>query len=410
MTFTPLLLLQVLWGLWLLQAGGAYLLARQYRNRVSKQKSGWTTDHRPSAAVIVPVKGAANLADNPVASDTLRKQIAALRQQDYPHYRLMCVVESTDDPACPILREQASVEVIVAGRAERGGQKVHNQLAALEHLRDDDEVVVFADADAVVGTDWLERLIGPLNKRPRRIGVSTTYRWMVPVSGKSIRLGTALVCGVNNGIAMLTGPARRNFAWGGSMAMKRETLEQLDLRRWWDGAISDDFQVNRMIRAAGMKVSCVFRCMPLSPIDLTLREAARFGRRQYLITRTHALWLWWRVLPLVWLPPIAAGAALTWAAVGSGLDRWQGLVAWLGVIGLDWLRVAERRTVARRIFGDRLPAEAHRLQRVEPFIAPLLALGHAVIHLLSAAGRCIEWAGIRYEIRGRNDVCIIRRD
>lgn len=409
MTLTPLLVLQLLWGLWLLQAAGTYLLARQFRNRVSKQKVAWKTDHRPAAAVIVPVKGAANLAENPTAADTLRRQMAALAQQAYPRYRLMCVVESTDDPAHALLREQPGVELIVAGRASRGGQKVHNQLVALDHLREDDEVIVFADADAVVGPDWLERLIGPLNKRNRRVGVSTTYRWMVPAPGKPIRLGTALVCAVNNGIAMLTGPARRNFAWGGGMAMTRDTCEQLDLRRWWDGAISDDFQVNRMIRAAGLNVYCVFRCMPISPVDLTLPEAVRFGRRQYLITRMHGPRLWWTALPMVWLPPVAAGAALAWAGLAQGVDRGQGLAAWALVIGFDWLRGRERRTVARRIFGQRLPEQAHRLQRVEPFIAPLLALGHAVIHLLSAVGRSIEWAGIRYHVRGRNDVRIVHR-
>src|SRR5208282_2034170 len=81
--------------------------------------------YAPSGRVLVlsPCKGHdANLEEN----------LRALLTQDYPDYEVAFIVEDAADPACPVIRRamaacpQTPARLLVAGQAERCGQKVHN--------------------------------------------------------------------------------------------------------------------------------------------------------------------------------------------------------------------------------------------------------------------------------------------
>ncbi|MEX0741723.1 MAG: glycosyltransferase, partial [Phycisphaeraceae bacterium] len=164
----------VLWAGWVTQAVLAALLVRKFLHRRVMRGSFRVFDaHRPRAWVMVPFKG---------ADDDLPAAIDALLTQDHDDYRLICIVESEDDPAYPILQRELARHreasqsagalpdkvgaVVVAGRSpDDRGQKVHNLLQAIEHVdadSDDSDVWVFADSDAVPGPQWLGKMIGPL--------------------------------------------------------------------------------------------------------------------------------------------------------------------------------------------------------------------------------------------------------
>jgi cellulose synthase/poly-beta-1,6-N-acetylglucosamine synthase-like glycosyltransferase len=113
------------------------------------------------ALVIIPVKG---------ISDTLELLGSTVLNQDYPHYRVLFTLESETDPAAPVLRrliqehpQGTSAELVFAGLTTHCGQKVFNQLAAMELVKHNDELIVFADADIRCGKDWLTKLLTPLN-------------------------------------------------------------------------------------------------------------------------------------------------------------------------------------------------------------------------------------------------------
>jgi hypothetical protein len=67
--------------------------------------------------------------------------------------------------------------------------------------------------------------------------VVSGYRWLVPVDQ---RWSTALVCIANASIATLVRLRPLNLAWGGSIALRRSTLDALDLPVCWDRAACDD--------------------------------------------------------------------------------------------------------------------------------------------------------------------------
>src|SRR5262249_48289837 len=71
-----------------------------------------------------------------------------ISRQSYRSFRVVFAVESATDPAYAALRSLEGGpqrEIVVAGTATRRGQKIHNLLAALGTLTEDDRVIVFAD-------------------------------------------------------------------------------------------------------------------------------------------------------------------------------------------------------------------------------------------------------------------------
>ena len=238
----------------------------------------------PAVAVIVPIKG---------ASTATEAFLHALRHQDYPAYRIIAAIESEDDPVLELLQRHANApgaptEVCIAGLAHRSGQKVHNLLAALTRLGPADEVVAFTDADTLPQPLWLARLIAGIVNAGRP--AVTGYRWMVPADR---RLSSAVVAAANTSIAtLLRVPYVANACWGGTMVMRRETLERIDIRRYWEGAILDDLQMTRALRDHKVMIFSPRQSLLLSPISMDWRQAFAFGRRQYQLVLTHDPDLW----------------------------------------------------------------------------------------------------------------------
>ena len=134
-----------------------------------------STSGTPSAAIIVAIKGA-----GPWLADFLD----ALLGQIYPSYRIVFAVEARSNPAFarlePLRDSGGQIELVIAGEASGRAQKVHNLLAAARHFTAAGLVVVFADADIVPPTDWLQQLIRLIALHRAR--VTSGYRWQIPVN------------------------------------------------------------------------------------------------------------------------------------------------------------------------------------------------------------------------------------
>ena len=232
-----------LWAMWALQSLWCLMEVRRFRGRERRwaekmRCTGWAQRaFEPRAVLIVPVKG---------ADSHLHDHAEFFLSQRYRGgYRAVFVVESESDPAYGVLKDLESrprcgvpVLVLVSGVAERGGQKVHNQLCALRRLLPEDEVVVFADIDIATGRHWLRHLVRPLAKE--HVGGTTGYRWLIPSANLASRLASI----INASVATLLGVPWRNHAWGGSMAIRRSVMEESKLLQLMDGALSDDYHLN----------------------------------------------------------------------------------------------------------------------------------------------------------------------
>ena len=240
---------------------------------------------QPKATVIVPCKG---------IDPGFELNLKPLFEQNYPDYDLVFVTESESDPAHPILNKlilqsSRSAWMVVAGEANGCGQKVHNLRAAISMVRSIDkrsEVLVFADADARPGREWLAGLVAPLVDRG--IGATTGFRWYQP---RRFRIA-ALLLSAWNASALTLFSERSSFAWGGATGIRRDTFDALEIMEAWTSALSDDYVLTRAVQMAGLRVKFVPSALMLSRCSSGWRELIEFTTRQMTITRVYAPHVW----------------------------------------------------------------------------------------------------------------------
>ena len=105
------------------------------------------------------------------------------------------------------------------------------------------------DADIVGARDWLTRLVSPLNASAADL--STGYRWFIP---QTKNLANLIATNLNGAVAMLAGPNWHTLLWGGSMAMTRETYDDLDVPELLRGSLNDDLQISQHARRKGKRL------------------------------------------------------------------------------------------------------------------------------------------------------------
>ncbi len=391
-----------IWTLWVFQSLWCLYNVRRFRKTALRQQRFIATDEhpKPNAVVIVPVKG---------GSGHLGEHAEALLGQDYPCHRVLFVVESEDDPAHAILKtlidqrpdQGPQASLLVAGQADSGGQKVHNQLHALDHLEPEDELIVFADADAVPGPTWLSAMAFGATRENR--GAATGYRWMVPQSGG---LASAIASVLNASVATLLGRPRWNQAWGGSMGLLRRNMEKIDLIGHLRGALSDDYQFTRAVKAAGLRIYFVSSAMPLSPVQFSFSQLISFALRQYRISRLYAPAVWGMSLACLGLYAAGWATALVAGWMGSA---WAALP--VGAVSVfDAWRGRSRSVAFVACFGQDQAARWQSAAALDTAATPLWMGLNLLLLAASGIGRRIHWAGISYLVRGHQDVAITRRD
>ncbi len=343
----------------------------------------------PRIAVIVPMKG---------ASTDAARCLAAMFAQDYPAYRIIVAVEAAGDPAHRLAREtpgraDVPLTVTIAGRAEDRGQKVYNLLAALAALEPKDEIVCFADDDALWPREALSMLAGELSAWNTPVLLSG-YRWMFPSAAKA---GAVLAAAASLPVAAIAKSPRWDLAWGGTMAAKRLTLERIGLARLWERSLSDDVPLSRAMRAAGCDVKLMPNLVVPSPCDFTLGGAFGFARRQYAMLRLYA--------PRHWLFSLAVYAVFfagLGAAVAAFARPMPADTQWLagGALALGLARGLVHAAIAARALPKDVTARLRGTLALDALLPVMPALLHAYGLAATVIVRTLRWAGIIYRLDG----------
>jgi hypothetical protein len=315
--------------------------------------------------------------------------------QDYPSFTTVFVTDSIDDPSYRALRDMG-LNPLIAGPANDCGQKVHNLLYAVNHAPADAEVFVFCDSDARYPRPWLQNLVAGLEGA--NVAASTGFRWYVAETGSL----PALVRSVwNASVITMMGAHDRNFAWGGSMALRRNVFEKIRVREFWAGTVSDDYGVTRAARAAGMRIEFVPTCLVPSHGDCEWAALAEFTTRQILITRVCA--------PGPWLTGFVAQTIFNIAFWGLFVSMWTRPAAaalWVGVAGLS----AAKSVMRLRAVKTALP-EGALSKRTWAYVllSPFVSLLYEYNMIRSALTRRMVWREIHYTLVSPNHTVVGRR-
>jgi Glycosyl transferase family 21 len=356
----------------------------------------------PAVAVIVAVKGR-NIQFDPFAE--------SLFDQDYANYRVIFAVESERDPAFAAIeawrqRLGDRVTLVVAGLAADEGQKTANLRAAIfqlapQGLAQQDEVLVFADADIVLERSWIRRLVAPLVAGDADI--VSGFTWVVVGDG---RLSTFVLASIASGLSTIPRLPFLNAAWGGSTALLRKTFEALDVARAWRGTLSDDLQLTAIAQRAGCRIAT-----PREVLPRTIGHTAGFAgitiqaRRWYMLARVYLPVTYG--LMLAGTTFLAAGwlAAIAGAAIADPVARAVLAAAFACAV----LRDLGRGVLVARLWGRSGVAENLAFLLVNPVITPFAAVCNAGFAWSALLMRRTTWAGITYELRAPQQVRVLSR-
>jgi len=356
------------------------------------------------ARIIAPCKGLdVGLEDN----------LRALVHQDYRDYEVVFVVETDEDPACAVVRRvmaenpQVPAQLLVAGRARAGGQKVHNLRAATAVLPAQIEYLAFVDSDAGPRPEWLRVLVGRLSRGV--VGAVTGYRWFLPARPS---LANHILYSINSGVMALFGRTSHGLVWGGSWAVSRDVFDAMGLHPAWEGTLSDDLMASRLLRRSGLPVRFEPAAVVASPLDYSFGEMLGFLRRQYLIGRFYAR-SWWilavfssTLFNAVWLATLGS---IVLGAVRGTPPLALSVSICLALYGLNVVRAWLRQDLIGTYFPDRQAAFA-RARRWDLWAGPLAGLVNGLGILGSMVGRHLRWRGVRYRMSARGRVYMIHGD
>ena len=347
----------------------------------------------PNPTLIVPLTGSV---------PGLEGLIDRLNRQTQPMERLIVSVESTADPAHERVRAigphaRFPVDIVIAGTNDRRGQKCTNLIVAVRALAPKDRIVVFLDGDIQPQDWWLSTLIRPL--AADRADAVSGYRWPVGALG----LIPAIIAGLDRVIALLPGWRIGKLVWGGSVALRREALDAIDIPGLYDRVLSDDLTMGRAVHEGALRFVRRRALLLPTPMHDGAASAARFGVRQYRIMGAYRPWtvaggfavILWR---------IAIWSFLAVSAVSS-------VIAALTIALIALLCLAKWRV--RHMIGARLDASdaprAAGLQALVAVLQPAVDAIHLGIIATALSSRRVDWGHVSYDLRGPQDVAVLER-
>jgi ceramide glucosyltransferase len=209
--------------------------------------------------------------------------------QDYPEYQIIFGIADANDPAVAIVerlqRELPNQDLKISiDRRQHGiNRKVSNLINMMEFARHN--VLVFADSDVCVTNDYLAKIAGPLIDK--NVGIVTcTYRGN-PRSGLWSLLGALFINEwfvPSVRVAAMSGS--RSFAFGATIAIRREVLAAVGGLRSIADQLADDYRLGELTRRAGLRTVLSEVVVETFVSETTLSQLVRHELRWLRTIRT----------------------------------------------------------------------------------------------------------------------------
>ncbi|HZF41766.1 MAG TPA: bacteriohopanetetrol glucosamine biosynthesis glycosyltransferase HpnI [Blastocatellia bacterium] len=339
-------------------------------------------NYTPPATIFKPVRG---------ADAEAYENFASFLRQDYPEYQIIFGLREESDLAIPIIRRliadfpERDIELVVSPDELGHNAKVsnlQNMYAKAKH-----DVLLIADSDIRVEPDYLRRVMAPL--RPQSNSHVGPQVGMVTCLYRGTNAKTFAGLLENIGVSATFGPdvcsARAlqgvKFAFGSTIAMRRETLERMGGFPALADYLADDFLLGSHAAKEGLEVvlsDCVVEHVSApDTFAAMLRHQVRWART----VRVSRPW-GYRGMIMTHGVATALMAALAWGF--SGFALWLLAVTVLArflplfVIGVYGLK---DRALARYFW-----------------LAPIRDLIAFGVWAAGLVGDEIEWRGVKFRV------------
>ncbi|MBE9037887.1 bacteriohopanetetrol glucosamine biosynthesis glycosyltransferase HpnI [aff. Roholtiella sp. LEGE 12411] len=328
-----------------------------------------TPEFHPAITILKPICG--------VDSDAYQN-LASFCQQDYLEYQIIFAVRDRQDPGIEVVNKiiqqfpDTDIHLVVSDRIIGTNLKVSNlanAVAAAKH-----EILLIADSDIRVETDYLQRVIQPL--KAESVGVVTClYRslaqgWVTTLEA----LGTAT--DFHAGVLVSNQLQGIKFAFGSTIVIRKQVLELIGGFEAIADYLADDFQLGYLPAQAGYKVVLSDYVVEHVLASSTLVDAIQ---RQIRWARCIRVSRPWGYLGLLFTYGTVTSLLLL-IATGGSVVGWTGLViTWLMRLVMGWV-------VGVKILNDSVAKKFL-------WVIPLRDLIHFAIWCYGFVGSTIEWRG-----------------
>ncbi len=358
-------------------------------------------ENLPRGKVILCLRG---------ADPFLPECLDGISRQDYDNFQLAIVIDHHDDSSYPAVQQwldrnpawsnNVSVEFL-SEILPNCTLKCSSILQVVNNLEPEFDFVAIIDADVGAHPQWLRQLATGLFRK-KSIGAVSGNRWFVPqkTNTGSIVRATWIACSIVQMVCY-------RIAWGGSLAIKSETIREANLAEHWSKGFCEDTMLYSKLKQIGQTVEFQPRVLMVNRESCSLKDFANWMSRQLLCSKLHHP-AWPLVFAYGMLFPITLVCQLGWLGFEDISQPYTLLLLWVFAISLVLLMInLPLISLATRIaIGDRLP----RLGTIEILIrqfktaATLPILGIVYVRGLFKTMflRTVSWRGIEYTIEKSN--------
>lgn len=358
----------------------------------------------PPAAIVLAIRG-----PDPFIEDTVR----ALADQQYPEFVVSIVVDHAEDPALEIvervIRETQSDRIrisLLKTPLSTCSLKCSSLIQAVGELDRRYEVIAFIDGDSKPHPTWLRDLV--VSAKESSVGVATGNRWYMPAVAN---WGSLFRYYWNAGAVVQVW--LNGIVWAGSMAMRRDVIEKIELLPAWSRALSVDATVYQQVRKHGLRVRFVPGVMLINAEQITLGKLSGWVRRQ-LVAARYCSEGWSIVMLHAFNLVLSQLAGAAFAVVAACQGNWRAAVAAAGGLAVYWIASLGATGAIEAAVGRIARLNGQPQRWIGPAallkLFPAMLLTHFIyLHDLITASfyHQVTWRGIVYDILGSQNIRMV---
>ncbi|MGA2549256.1 MAG: bacteriohopanetetrol glucosamine biosynthesis glycosyltransferase HpnI [Burkholderiaceae bacterium] len=271
--------------------------------------------------------------------ERLEENLEALCVQTHPAYQVVCGVRDPSDAAIGVVMRLKSrypdrvIDLVVHPGVHGSNLKVSNLINMWPHARHD--AIVIADSDIHVAPDYLERVVRPLSDPT--VGLVTCLYRGRPAGSMWARVGALFIdTWFLPSVRVAHGFGVRTFGFGATMALRRNTLEELGGLEVLRNRLADDYWLGHFVRGLGQATLLSDVCVTTDVSETRLGELwTRELRWLRTIRSLNPVGFFFTFITYTF-PIMAIGLALSPSALNASLA----VVAVMARLGLHWRRPA----------------------------------------------------------------------
>jgi len=300
--------------------------------------------------------------------------------QEFPDYQVVFGVSDANDPVIPIVQRlqreypHRDLSLVIDRRLHGSNRKVSNLINMMAVARHD--YLVLSDSDVRVESDYLGRIVAPLSDE--QVGIVTCcYRGVARAGIWSILGSMFINQWFMPSVRVAAMMGFRSFAFGASIAIRRDVLSRIGGFSAIAGQLADDYRLGELTRRLGL-------ITVLSDVEVE----TMVGEQSALELVAHEL-RWRRTIRI--LSP--SGYGFSFITFGLPVTAVQIAVTGGAAAAFAIFAITVLANASLHLRTDR-----SRFRRAKLLLVPLRDLLHFALWGWSFATRRVQWRSVLYRV------------